>query len=163
MSKYTMMSRWRRKEMLILYIGFLLLMSLSIAFMPTGYNVKEKSYILLYCIGACFWIGFAGVIYMCYRISNKRKNNYRFNELFGNHKQLGLIHFFQNKEALIVDVMMFMTISIFVIAKVCGSNLQVFFIIFALFIFLFGMHCMLNGMNYKYIKLSNFEKEKKNE
>lgn len=161
MGRYAKESMWRRKEMMILYSSFLFLISLSIVLMPIANDVKSKSYILLYFAGACFWIGLVGVVYMLLKINRKRRDNYRFNESFNNQKQLGIIHFFQNTEALITDVIMFMSLVGFVITKIFSSNLYISFIISAVFIFSFGMHCMLNGTNYKYLKFTNYVKEQK--
>lgn len=135
--------------------------SLAIALIPLGNEEKEKTRLIMYCIGALFWIGFIGTIVMTVRINLNRKTSYRFHEVYGNKKQFGLIHFFQNGEALIVDVIMFISIAALIIVEICNANLQIISIIIAVFVFSFGMHCMLNGMNYKYINYSKYAKEQK--
>lgn len=152
MSRHSMASIRRRKHMLWLFMGFLAVLSIGIILMPIGSMNKEKTMLLMYLSGAAFWIGIIGTVYMTFKINRSRKGSYRFNEQFGNQKQFGLIHFFQNKEAMLVDVCMFISIIGFIIAKICSSHLVVSFIFLALFVFTFGMHCLLNGINYRYLK-----------
>jgi len=156
-----MASMKRRKQMMYLFTGFLFLCTLAIALMPWGNAMKDKTMLIMYCSGAAFWVGIIGTIYMALKINRSRKVSYRFNELFGNRKQLGLIHFFQNTEAMIVDVVMVISLIALIIARLCSANLQVIYVIIAVFVFSFGMHCMLNGMNYKYINYSKYVKEQK--
>lgn len=150
--RHSMISSRRRKRMLGMYIVFLLILTLGIVLMPIGSTVKEKTMVIMYVSGVFFWIGIAGTIYMALKINSCRKNSYRFNEQAGNEKQFGLIHFFQNREAKIIDVVMFVSIIGFIITKICTSELIISFILLALFVFSFGMHCMLNGINYRYLK-----------
>ena len=156
-----MASMKRRKQMMCMFSGFLFLCALAIAFMPLGNALKEKTALVMYCSGAAFWIGLIGTIFMALKINRSRKGSYRFNELFGNRKQLGLIHFFQNTEAMIMDVTMVISLIVLIIARLCSANLQIIYVIIAVFVFSFGMHCMLNGMNYKYINYSKYVKEQK--
>ncbi len=141
----------RRRNMMWAYIGFLALLAISVGLMPFGSNLKDKTMIVMYISGAAFWIGLIGTILMAFKINKSRKASYRFNERFGNPKQLGIIHFFQNTEAFIADVAMFVSIVAFIIAKIWISEITVSFILLAVFIFSFGMHCMLNGINYRWL------------
>jgi len=138
--------------MLWLFIGFLAVLSIGILLMPVGSICKEKTKIVMYLSGLAFWIGIIGTTYMTFKINRSRKVSYRFNEQFGDRKQFGLIHFFQNKEAMIADLILFISIIGFVIAKICTDQLIVLYTFFAIFVFAFGMHCMLNGINYRYLK-----------
>ena len=150
--RQTMVSKKRRKEMLNFFIFYLSLLSLAIALMPAGNALKGSTKILMYCSGTGSWIGLIGTIYMALRINHNRKGSYRFHELNGDQKQLGLTHFFKNREAIIIDSLMFISIISVIIVKLCNAGLQLLFVFFALFVFSFGMHCMLNGINYKYLK-----------
>lgn len=152
MSRHSISPLQRRKCMMYLYSGFLSLWALAIVLMPIGSVIKENSIIMLYFSGAAFWIGLAGTICMAFKINNCRKASYRFKEHGGSRKQLGAIHFFQNKEAIVMDTLMFVSIIGLIIAKISTSGLLVSFLFFAVFVFSFGMHCMLNGINYRYIK-----------
>lgn len=135
-----------------MYIAFLAALAMGVVLMPIGSTVKERTMTVMYVSGAFFWLGIIGTAYMAVKINICRKNSYRFNEQVGNLKQFGLIHFFQNREALITDVVMFVSIIGFIIAKICTSKLLISFFLLALFVFAFGMHCLLNGINYRYLK-----------
>lgn len=160
MIRRSLLSEKRRRKMMWLYTGFLALLAISVCLMPIGSSLKEKTTIIMYISGVAFWIGLIGTICMAVKINNSRKNSYRFNERFGNHKQLGVVHFLQNTEAIIADIAMFVSIVAFIIAKIWISEIIVSFILLAIFIFSFGMHCMLNGINYRYI---NYKVRRENE
>ena len=160
MIRRSLLSEKRRRKMMWLYTMFLALLAISVCLMPFGSSLKEKTAILMYLSGAAFWIGLIGTIFMAVKINNSRKNSYRFNERFGNHKQFGVVHFLQNTEAIIADIAMFVSIVAFIIAKIWISEIIVSFILLAVFIFSFGMHCMLNGINYRYI---NYKVRRENE
>lgn len=151
-SRHSLASIRRRKQMLWLFTGFLAALAFGIFLMPIGSLNKDRTIIPMYVSGILFWIGIIGTVVMAFRINRSRKISYRFNEQYGNLKQFGLIHFFQNQEAVIIDIGMFVSIIAFIIAKICTRNLIVSFIFLALFVFTFGMHCMLNGINYRYLK-----------
>ena len=151
-SRNGMTTSQRRKRMLHMYITLLATLAVGVVLMAIGSTVKEKTMTVMYVSGAFFWLGLIGTVYMALKINSCRKNSYRFNEQIGNLKQFGLIHFFQNREAQIMDVVMFVSIIGFIIAKICINELLLSFILLALFVFAFGMHCMLNGINYRYLK-----------
>lgn len=159
--RQTIASLKRQRKMMLLFTGFLFLFALAIALMPLGSSMKEKTILITYCSGAGFWIGLIGTSFMVLIINQSCKASVRFNELYGDKKQFGIIHFFQNMEAKIMDVLMFVSLFTIIIAKVCNAELQLIYIIFAVFVFSFGMHCMLNGLNYKYINYSKYVKEQK--
>lgn len=143
------------------YTGFLALLSVGVLLMPIGINIKDKTLLLMYFSGTAFWTGAIGTIYMTFKINRYKKSDHGFNELYGNDKQIGLIHFFQNKEAIIMDISMLLSAVFFIIVKIFNVNIFLLYIFFSIFIFTFGMHCMLNGKNYKYIKyISERKKEK---
>lgn len=151
-NKHCVASMRRRKRMIWLYTAFLFIWSLSIALMPLGSMMKESSRLPMYISGVVFWIGLAGTVGMIIRINYCRKNSYGFNEQFPQLKQFGLIHFFQNKIATIADIAMFVSIIGIIASRFVTDNLFSVFLFIAIFLFAFGMHCMLNGANYRYIK-----------
>lgn len=141
----------RRRRMFFHFMCFLLVLSLSILLMPIGSSAKEKSMIPLIITGLLFWVGLVGTICTSVRIHRSRRASPIFSELYPNQRQFGLIHFFQNKPAIIADVSLLLSLVMFIIVKLL-TDIQVFqFITLALIVFTFGMHCMLNGMNYIYI------------
>ena len=93
-------------------------------------------------------MGLIGTVVMALIISQsgKRRNGDRDTPF--KIGQLGLVRFFQNRNAKIVDIVMFVSIGCIVIAHICTDNLYLFFSFLALFAFSFGMHCVLNGKNY---------------
>lgn len=115
--------------MMLLFTGFLFLFALAIALMPLGSSMKEKTMLITYCSGAGFWIGLIGTSFMVLIINQSCKASVRFNELYGDKKQFGIIHFFQNMEAKIMDVLMFVSLFTIIIAKVCNAELQLIYII----------------------------------
>lgn len=160
MSKYSVISLKQRKKMLYLYSIFLLVLAISIAFMPVSSVVKEHINILLYCTGASFWIGIIGTIFMAVKINYCRKVHIQFNEQNIKLKQFGLFHFFQNKKAMIADILLLVSIIGIVINKIMIKNIFVLFIFSSELLYSFGMHCMLNGINYKYINYQEERNEK---
>ncbi len=151
-SRHFKVAERRRKNMMLLYTVFLGVLSAAFCLMPIGSSMKDETMMYLYIAGVEFWLGLVGTIVMALKINKRRKISYRFNEQYSKHKQFGLVHFFQNTEATIADVIMFISIVGLIIAKIWISEIIVFFVFLAVFIFSFGMHCMLNGINYKYIK-----------
>lgn len=150
--KHSLMSIIQGKYMAQIFMGFLAIISTGILLMPIGSSNKEKTMLFMYLSGAFFWLGLIGTACMTFAIIHGRKKCDQFNEQFSNKKRFGLIHFFQNKEATIADIAMFASIIGFVIAKLCSGPLILVFAFLAAFVFAFGMHCMLNGISYEYLK-----------
>ncbi len=151
MNHYAQSSRLRRKRMFNFYTLFLILCSLAIILMPIVSTENEKLKIFIALDGILFWIGTIGTILMALKINKCRKNSSRFNQMYPKLKRVGLIHFFQNTEAFIADIVMFVSVIGFILVKILTDNLIVTFIFLGAFVFAFGMHCMLNGTNYVYI------------
>ena len=145
----------QRKNMLYTYIAFLMLLAFSFIIMPFGNMNPEAVSPVLYISGVAFWIGIAGTIIMAIRITVLRKNSSKFNEKYSDLKKIGLIHFFQNKSAKIIDILMFLFLAGFVVTQFFSSALIASFVCLGLFVFSFGMHCMLNGTNYTYINFKH--------
>lgn len=143
--------RQQRKRMLYLYAAFLAVLSVSVLLMPFGIKMADKSMILTYISGSMFWIGLLGTIAMAVHITLSRRRSKGFEQVYPNHKRLGLIHFFQNTEAFICDVLMFISLIGFIITRIWVGTTIWPFIFLSILIFSFGMHCMLNGSNYTYI------------
>lgn len=143
--------RQQRKRMLYLYTAFLVVLSVSVFMMPFGIKMADESMILTYISGILFWIGLIGTIAMAVYITYSRCRSKGFHQVYPNHKRLGLIHFFQNTEAFICDVLMFISLIGFIITRIWVGTTIWPFIFLSILIFSFGMHCMLNGSNYTYI------------
>lgn len=142
----------QKQRMLVIYIVSLALFALSILLMPFVNAGKRDSKIPMYLDGALFWVSGISTIYQAIRINHSRRINAVFNKEYPGLKKLALLHFFQNKPALVMDLMMFISLSAFAIGRFLAWNLKVQFFLISMFVFSFGMHCMLNGINYMYIK-----------
>lgn len=132
-----------------LYVLFLAVISVSIILMP--FTVDDYAIIPIWVSGLLFWLGFVGVIVTVMMINKIRKKDTSFRKKRRRLKQLGLTHFFQNKPAVVFDLIMFGSIISFILISLM-VNIKLFqFICLSIFVFSFGMHCMLNGVNYIYI------------
>lgn len=141
----------RRQKMKYVFIGSLFLMSLSIAFMPIASEYRGDSMLPTILTGLAFWAGLIGTILIAICINRCRKKSPYFNELYPNAKQLGIVHFFQSKPATVVDITTFVALLGLIITRLTVDQIIIPFVFLAIFVFLFGMHCMLNGICYKYL------------
>lgn len=137
-------------RMFLAYITFLLSLSFGIAIMPMGSAIKTESLFFTIVSGILTWLGLIGTIFVAIKINIYIK---AFKTNKNEKPQLGLTHFFQNKEAFFIDIVMFVAICGFVLSKFLLNNIVASFVLLALFVFSFGMHCMLNGENYRYFKI----------
>ena len=138
--------------MLRWYVAALLVLSASIFVMPIVNGLKERTKIPMVVDGVLFWIALIATVGAAVRINVSRRRSTAFHIKHGGLKKLGLIHFFQNKKALSMDVIMFASLITFIIARFFVWNTTVQFLFVSMFVFSFGMHCMLNGINYIYVK-----------
>lgn len=145
-------SYYRKQRMLRNYTAALATFSLSIFFVPIVGSFKRNTKIPMYMVGALFWIALILTVTLAARINNSRRRSSAFNIKFEGLRKLGLIHFFQNGKALIADAVMFLSLLAFIFARFLTWNTIICFLIISIFSFSFGMHCMLNGINYIYIK-----------
>lgn len=147
--------KMQKKQMLYLYMAFLAALSISVFLMPIGIEIADRTRILTYLSGVMFWVSLFGTISIALFINYKRKKSKEFANDASGSKRWGIIHFFQNKPAIISDVLLFVSLIGFIITRIL-SETTIFPVVFlSLFIFSFGMHCMLNGSNYNYI---NYQK-----
>ncbi len=140
-----------RQRKFLMFVISLFVLAVSIVLMPIGTANKEKSFILLIIAGALFWVGFIGTLWTTININMSRRASPVFNELYPNLRKFGLIHFFQNKPAIIADIAMFASMVLMIVVKLLDQSNTWQFVTIALIVFTFGMHCMLNGINYIYV------------
>lgn len=140
----------KKKQLFFLYTVFLFVLAVSVALMPFGDYESQKW--AMYILGAVFWIGFIGTIVISVIINSLRKKSKDFNQDLVCFKNVGIINFFKNKEAAVSDIAMFVSIAGFIISRLFLKELIAMFIFAALIVFSFGMHCMLNGINYRFIQ-----------
>ena len=140
-----------RQRKFLLFVAFLFALSAAVILMPVGVGFKETSIVPLIVAGALFWIGLIGTIWTAISINVSRRASSTFNELYPNLRRFGLIHFFQNRPAMLVDIALFASIIMLIVFKLLGMSNTWLFVAIALIVFTFGMHCMLNGINYIYV------------
>lgn len=138
----------RQGRLFVLYTVSLALVSISILLMPVGVDTIAVSYLS----GALFWIGVIGAILTAAFITRSRRRSQNFASKYPHLRKWGVVHFFQNKYAFFCDVLMFLSVIGFVVTRIWFEKTTSPFIFLSLSIFFFGMHCMLNGSNYIYLK-----------
>lgn len=79
------------------------------------------------------------------------KSKFRVKKLKKNH--IGVIKFFQNKEAVIFDVLLFISTALIIVSIITKTEFE-WLIAISLFLWFisFNLHCLFNGKNYMYIK-----------
>lgn len=141
-----------------LYVLFLAMISLSIVLMPVVGSYDRRFYSVTPLVGIIFYVGLIGVIVSIILINKKRKAyGSKFNKKFDLFK-CGMFSFFQNKIAMIFDIIMMGAFAIMVVLFIMYAinvyyyfkTIYFLFVVISIFIFSFGMHCMLNGVNYRY-------------
>lgn len=119
------------------YVACLSLLTASFVLMPFDDTVAALRYVA----GAAFWLGLIGTVCMAVLLCRCAPQ-----------KKLGVLQFFTNNEAKVFDSTMLLALLGFIIAKLCEAPLWLMFVLWALFVFSFGMHCMVNGTCYVDIK-----------
>ncbi len=139
-------------------IILLLVTSLTILLIPltdvfSGNTQKVCSYI----VGAVFWLSLI-LGQIIFWIANRERISIEHNLQKKEIKRLsanypGVLCFFQNREAAVADVTVIISF-LLVIAELIFKIKSEWIILSSVstLIFSFGMHCILNGINYKYIR-----------
>lgn len=148
----TRASQRRKKQMFAHYVIFLLVWTISIFLMYIASMYKDATKVPTLIAGGVFWIGLIGTLGSARKINNTRKNSYIFKKENSRIKQFGLIFFFKNKEATVADIAMIVSLLGFAAVRIYADSLFLLFFFLAVFVFSFGMHCLLNGKNYIYLK-----------
>lgn len=141
----------KKNTMLINFVTALFMMSMSLILMSFCGTENESNRVLTIVTGIFFWCGFIGTITaFIFMNITRRKNDKSASEKNG-ILNIGLFRFFSNTCAGVFDVIMILSLCAFIVVLVVADNISVQLIIMAIFVFSFGMHCILNGINYKYI------------
>ncbi len=155
--------------LLCVSMGSFFLMSLSFLIMPiTIPNIEPQ--ILDIIAGSAFWSFLIIGVAMQIVLARRRKAWSRRNHLWLNQKSLyskvGMIAFAQNVFGCIADVMLGLSLIFLIIALVLTKSTgYICYIAFAIFVFAFCLHCILNGKVFYFIHnqdkiLSEIEREK---
>ena len=143
----------KRKQMFYVYIVFLGLLAVAIAFMPMASAARQNGQLMLVVSGSLFWVGLIGTVCTATKITRLRRSS------MGNATKAGLFLFFSNGPAKIFDILMGVSGLLLVIVWLLFNAQQILFVCLSIFLFSFGMHCMLNGANYMF--LTNKQRRKK--
>lgn len=143
-------------------ILFLVMISLSVLLMP--YNSKTDGVTGMKILtGVMFWSGLIGTIFFAGLINYFRRKDKLFNKAAEKYNKFALIHFFQNRPAKVFDVMLILAVSGFAFVLIFDLNLFFKFSFLSAIIFSFGMHCMLNGINFVYVMNKRIRRVKRHE
>ena len=146
--------RRRKRWIQGVQIAALLVLALSVLAMYFTDLCYAQSYykLLLYVNGGVFWFSLLLLMISSLRINILRRHSKAFMRLQQGERQIGLISFCKNRYAVVADISL--AISLAVMTYLCLFRTSAQFLMFlflSLLIFSFGMHCILNGMNYKYV------------
>lgn len=141
------------KALLLMSIILFLIMSASFLLMPLDiYKEELQSSSINIISGLCFWISLLAGCMMQFIITKRRKRCGKDRrQKQNNKKRIGAVSFFENKLAMAADLIMLAAfiacIAMFAFTSASG---YVCYIIFAVFVFSFCMHCVLNGKNFRF-------------
>lgn len=154
---------YKTKRLLFAFnIFFLVTLSVSVLLMP--YNSKTDGVTDVKILtGAMFWLGLIGTVFFASLINYFRSKDKLFNKAAEKYNKLGLTHFFQNLPAKIFDSLLIIALIGFILSFVFNFTLSVKFIFISAIIFSFGMHCMLNGINFIYVMNKRIRRVKRHE
>ena len=151
-----------KRLMFAFNILFLVMVSVSVLIMP--YNSKTDGVTDMKILtGAMFWSGLIGTVFFASLINYFRSKDKLFNKAAEKYNKLGLTHFFQNLPAKIFDSLLIIAVTGFILSLVFNFALSAKFIFISAIIFSFGMHCMLNGINFVYVMNKRIRRVKRHE
>lgn len=112
--------------------------------------------IFSYILGIIFWGGIICEQILFWKINYKVKHlkKTKQHRTYKEKKsRIGLISFFQNKEAAFFDLLFIISTILFIILSLCRISNEILILSCVSVLFLsFSFHCLLNGKNYIYIK-----------
>lgn len=161
----------RRKQDIILLcvsLGSFFLMSLTFLIMPiTIPNIEPR--ILNVIIGSAFWgfliIGVAMQVILAQRRKAWIRRNHLMHDCKSINSKVGIIAFAQNIFGGIADAILGLSLIFLITALVLTKSAgYICYIAFAMFVFAFCLHCILNGKIFYFIQNQNtfFLKQKEN-
>lgn len=143
----------------ILFIAVSSLSLIGVAVSDFGGNGVQRFF--AYFTGVVFWAFLLAGYVLLFAVSKRRKADQRTTMT---NKRPGIICFFTGKAAKIADIGMFAAIILsLVFSFVPGISTVVRIICIALLVLSVQMHCILNGVNYRYIRSLTEKKTSKKE
>lgn len=145
----------RTKIYFYLSVFFLLMMSMSILFMPSAVEHQEQSGTYLILVGSTFWVS-AIIGYLFVMLANIKRREFIIDKYDGNlsmNCRIGVITFFDNVPATVADVTMISSFILLVIINFTSMRYSfIVYVLLAMFVFSLNMHCLFNGRIYKVTK-----------
>lgn len=151
---------------LIIVMLFISSFSLLLSFFG-DYNGNAFNIIMAYAVGVLFWGLFIASYVLLAVLNSKRKKleaekkeeNVNNTEEHSNRyaasrkksRKPGIITFCSNKYAMIFDILMILMLILTVVFSFIPALSSIAVICFAVLIFSIHMHCVLNGVNFRYI------------
>lgn len=139
-----------------LCIGMACLQFVLLLLIPLS-NIEgtKTQQMIAYIIAFLFWTSLIGEIVFVRLSSNERK---RLDRKLHKGKEInqsfsGIFSFLKNKEAMIADITLFL--SVILLGIIIWTNVKTSWMIIGDVAFLalsFNLHCILNGKNYRYLK-----------
>lgn len=147
-----------------LAVVFLLLMSVTILFMPMASKAGENNRQVLMLTGTAFW-GSAIIGYMMLIFANAKRKRFLKNEVGTDSKMNclpGIITFFANVPATIADVVAILSLILTVVINFTNLRYDyISYVLLFLLILSLNMHCLFNGRIYKTTKFKTYKESKR--
>ena len=144
---------------ILLQLIFLFVLSADIALMSVVpiKNVQDEPTIFLYILGTIFWLAVVAIFISIILRDSKRKKDKAYNKS-SKIEHFGLLNFFTSKEAIIIDIIFLANILLTIIVGEFHSNKDgLLLYVLAAQVFTLGLHSIVNGRNYDYIKYKKGE------
>lgn len=141
----------KKHTMLINFVTSLFMVSMSLILMSFCSTENEPNKAIAIITGIFFWIGVIGTGMAFILMNMKRMKNEKMKKVKTDIRNIGLFRFFSNTYAKVFDIIMILSLGTLIVVLAVVENTSIQLIIMAIFVFSFGMHCILNGINYKYI------------
>lgn len=146
-----------------LAVVFLLLMSVTILFMPMASKAGEDNRQVLLLMGTVFW-GSAIIGHMMLIFANAKRKRFLKNEVGVDSKMNclpGIITFFANVPATIADVVAILSLILTVVINFTNLKYDyISYVLLFLLILSLNMHCLFNGRIYKTTKYKHIKESK---
>lgn len=144
------MLKWL-KTWFVLSLALVFIQSICLLVIPVLEidNVLNTVFAVLF--WACLTLYIVSVMFSSRERQKIEKSKFRVKKLKKNH--IGILKFFQSKEAVIFDVLLFISTALIIISVVLKIEFM-WLIAAGLFLWFisFNLHCLFNGKNYIYIK-----------
>ena len=114
------------------------------------YSGNAFNVIMAYAVGVLFWLGLIVGYILFFSLNKRRKKDKKFVYKFKSRP--GIFVFFSNKYAFVIDIAMIaMLIFTVIFSFIPLMNYSLSVVSASILLFLIHMHCLLNGVNFKYI------------